>query len=186
VSKKAKNPEAAIKMLNLALENMYGENADPDKYNSTKDGHGVFEYALLYGEAPLKNLTAHKKVVAALNSGDTSSLNEEEKGYFDSVTASQGGDINFWATDRMYGPGGSLGVLNQYVDEDHIMNNAFFGAPTQTMVDKEGSLQKLQLESFTSIIMGESIDKFDDFVESWKKLGGEQMTKEVNEWYKAQ
>lgn len=86
----------------------------------------------------------------------------------------------------MYGPGGSLGVLSDYVANQKVMDNQFYGAPTQAMVDKDGTLQKMQLETFTSIIMGESIDKFDQFVDSWKKLGGDQMTKEVNAWYQSQ
>jgi putative aldouronate transport system substrate-binding protein len=33
--------------------------------------------------------------------------------------------------------------------------------------------------------MGEdSIDKYDKLVEDWKKLGGEQITEEVNQWVK--
>jgi len=27
------------------------------------------------------------------------------------------------------------------------------------------------------------IDDFDSFVTNWKKLGGDQITQEVNEWY---
>ena len=39
------------------------------------------------------------------------------------------------------------------------------------------------LESFTKIVLGGSLDDFDKFVTSWKTLGGDQITKEVNEWY---
>lgn len=41
----------------------------------------------------------------------------------------------------------------------------------------------MQNEVFVKIILGESIDTFDQFVEDWKKLGGDQITQEVNEWY---
>lgn len=41
----------------------------------------------------------------------------------------------------------------------------------------------MEEEVFTKIIMGDSIDLFDKFVEDWKKLGGDQITKEINEWY---
>jgi putative aldouronate transport system substrate-binding protein len=186
VKKDAKHPEAAIKLLNLMLEKGYGETAEPSVYNVDAEGHTIFEYALLYGEAPLKNLNAHERVVAAFAGGDTSKLNEEEKGYYDGVVAAKNGDNNFWGVSKMYGPGGSLGVLSGYEKDGRIMDNQFFGAPTPAMGDKESTLQKMQLETFTGIIMGEPIEKFDQFVSDWKKLGGDQMTGEVNEWFKAQ
>ncbi|MFS0778212.1 hypothetical protein ABC255_19705 [Neobacillus sp. 3P2-tot-E-2] len=40
----------------------------------------------------------------------------------------------------------------------------------------------MELEMVTKIILGESIGEFDKFVENWKKLGGDDITKEVNEW----
>ena len=47
-------------------------------------------------------------------------------------------------------------------------------------------LDKLQDQTFMKIITGDqSIDTFDTFVEQWKKLGGDQLTKEANEWYKS-
>ncbi|RXZ76642.1 extracellular solute-binding protein [Paenibacillaceae bacterium] len=186
VKKGAKHPEAAIKMLNLVLEKSYGESAEPGKYNVDEEGHSIFEYPLMYGEAPRKNLDAHLHVIEALQNGDTSTLNEEEKGYYDGVTAAASGDVNYWGLNKMYGPGGSLGILNDYATNGNTMDNQFYGAPTDTMVDKDSTLQKMQLEAFTSIIMGDPIDKFDEFVASWKKQGGEKMTNEVNEWYKAQ
>lgn len=39
-------------------------------------------------------------------------------------------------------------------------------------------------EVYFKIMMNQvSVDEFDKFVEEWKKLGGDEMTKEVNEWY---
>ncbi|MNY47132.1 hypothetical protein D3C86_1823750 [compost metagenome] len=67
--------------------------------------------------------------------------------------------------------------------DDNYLLDAFYGAATPAMVEKNASLQKLEEEVFTKIIMGQSIDTFDKFVEDWKKLGGDQITKEVNDWY---
>ncbi|GAB6928177.1 hypothetical protein JCM10914A_21600 [Paenibacillus sp. JCM 10914] len=61
----------------------------------------------------------------------------------------------------------------------------FNGANTTTMQSKGGILAKLEGETFTSMIYGKKpISEFDSFVEEWKKIGGDQVTKEVNEWYK--
>ena len=47
-------------------------------------------------------------------------------------------------------------------------------------------LIKLQQDTFTAIINGDKpLDAFDQFVEEWKKSGGDQLTKEANEWYQS-
>jgi putative aldouronate transport system substrate-binding protein len=53
------------------------------------------------------------------------------------------------------------------------------------MVKRQASLNDMINETFTKIIMGQSIDTFVKLMEDWKKLGGNDMTKEVNDWYKS-
>lgn len=77
---------------------------------------------------------------------------------------------------------------------DQWKNIETFGIPnpavaalTPTMESKIADLDKYSLETFVKIVRGdEPLDTFDTFVEEWKKRGGEQITKEVNEWYKEQ
>lgn len=62
----------------------------------------------------------------------------------------------------------------------------FLGAPTETMRSKNDNLKTMELETFAKIIYGnEPLDKFDSFVADWKSKGGDQIEKEVNEWYKS-
>jgi len=182
VKKGAKHPEAAVKLLNFDLEKLWGATAQPDVYNVDKNGLAVFDYALLYGEAPRKNLDAHLNVVKALESKDPSGLNAEEKGYYDNIVAYLGGDAKLWGNERMYGPEGSLAVIEGYAKNGNLTDDAYFGAPTQGMTDNNATLQKLQLETFTRIVMGGSLDDFDAFVAQWNDLGGKTITGEVNEW----
>lgn len=65
------------------------------------------------------------------------------------------------------------------------MQEKFVGALTPTMVERKTTLEKQQNEMFVKIILGDPIDKFDQFVKDWQKLGGDQITQEVNEWYAA-
>ncbi|MNG19963.1 hypothetical protein D3C84_1041790 [compost metagenome] len=90
-----------------------------------------------------------------------------------------------WGFDKVFGREGSYAVINQYVKNNLLMPSEFYGTPTQTMGDKLSTLQKSELEAFTKIIMGASIDSFDKFVSDWKSLGGDQITKEVNDWAKS-
>ncbi|MFJ2043346.1 hypothetical protein ACIOBL_07055 [Paenibacillus taichungensis] len=64
--------------------------------------------------------------------------------------------------------------------------NLFQGPATKIMRSRNTYLQKMELDTFNSIIYGEQpIEAFDDFVKKWLKSGGKQMTDEVNEWYRS-
>jgi len=183
VKKGAEHPEAAVKLLNFALEKLWGETAEPDVYNTDAEkGTALFNYALLYGEAPRKNLDAHLHVAEALKSKDPSKLNPEEKGYYDSCLKALAGDNTFYGVLNMYGENGSLSVLESYSNSGNLQNDMFFGAPTDSMTANNATLQKLQLEAFTRIVMGGDLGAFDQFTEQWKSLGGNDITGEVNEW----
>lgn len=52
------------------------------------------------------------------------------------------------------------------------------------MIDRQMILNDLQLEAYMNIILGRPIEEFDQFVKNWLKLGGEQITTEVNTWLK--
>ncbi|WP_245640093.1 extracellular solute-binding protein [Paenibacillus dakarensis] len=84
----------------------------------------------------------------------------------------------------------SLGDFQLYNNLEMIkkntIKNAFYGIPTPAMSKYDKKLEGLN-DTFTKIIMGlEPIDSFDRYVERWKLEGGEEITKEVNEWYQAQ
>lgn len=52
------------------------------------------------------------------------------------------------------------------------------------MKERQATLNKLTEETYIKIVMGETpISAFDEYVDTWLKLGGEEMTQEVNEWY---
>lgn len=61
---------------------------------------------------------------------------------------------------------------------------AFTGANTPAMQAKGGILAKLEGDTFIGMIYGKKpIEEFDNFVKEWKSLGGDDITKEANEWY---
>ncbi|MDO7907904.1 extracellular solute-binding protein [Paenibacillus sp. JX-17] len=66
------------------------------------------------------------------------------------------------------------------------IKNEFTGAPTDTMKMKKDALDKMEKDTFSKIVYGQlPLDEFDKFVEKWTSMGGEQITTEVNEWYKS-
>jgi putative aldouronate transport system substrate-binding protein len=68
-----------------------------------------------------------------------------------------------------------------------LMYSKFTGTPGPAMGKSNAKLQKLEDEYFTKIVMGNiPVDDFDKFVESWKKDGGAEVAKEINDWYASQ
>lgn len=82
---------------------------------------------------------------------------------------------------------GGWGLTRKIRDTRNIVYNEYYGPTTETVTENGSSLKKMRDETFLKIIMGSSpIDEFDDFVENWKKLGGDDITNEINEWYRNQ
>ncbi|MGU3473404.1 extracellular solute-binding protein [Paenibacillus sp. D51F] len=65
------------------------------------------------------------------------------------------------------------------------VKEAFTGPLTPTMRTKWELLQKLEQKTFENILYGSgSPSEHDSFVRLWYEYGGEQITHEVNEWYR--
>ncbi|MEC0225742.1 extracellular solute-binding protein [Paenibacillus alba] len=193
VKKGAKHPEAAIKLLNLFCEKEWGKTADIEKYSVAKDGIELFKYSLVQTWPALKDIPdTYLALKDALETKDPKKLNAEQKAGYDKILDFMNGDsgINLinWATMRQKAPtDSSYAVEYNYKKENLLMVNAFYGAPTPTMKEKSSTLDKMTLEEFTKIIMGVvSVDDFDNFVTQWKKLGGDDITNEVNVWAETQ
>lgn len=189
VLKDAKHPEALLKLINLFVETGWGETTTPENYAAhfTSDGIERFKYAPFQAWPARKNLDIHLHILEAEKSGDATKLNPEEQDNYKQIKDylnGTGTELG-WAYDRVFGTTGSFATINHYVNENLLYQNEFFGAPTQTAVEKDATLQKMELEVFTKIILGDPIDNFDKFVADWKKLGGDAITEEVNAWYAA-
>jgi putative aldouronate transport system substrate-binding protein len=73
-------------------------------------------------------------------------------------------------------------VIAAQTDAD--VREYFQGPSTTTMSSRNELLKKMQMDTFTEIIYGKkTVDAFDAFVEKWKSSGGDDITKEVNNWY---
>lgn len=73
---------------------------------------------------------------------------------------------------------------NQQRIERNLIRSKFTGTPTPAMGKYNVRLLKEQDEAFTKIVLGAApLSEFDAFVERWYSEGGEEITREVNEWY---
>jgi putative aldouronate transport system substrate-binding protein len=181
--KNCKNPEALIKLANLFVKRVFnGTNEDNLKFNKDESQREVYKFAPVIIADPVSDYTRHVNISAAIKAQDPSKLDTNEKALYDAAIK--------WVTDKdpdaygtyyQMGPEGSYSVLKEFVDQNRIMLTEVRGADTPALAEKKAILQKLEMDTFTNIILGNPIDKFDDFAEQWKKLGGEEVTKEVNE-----
>lgn len=179
------NPEALIKIANLTLEKGYGKAAETEfnKYMMSEDGKQLFDLAFMTMAPTTKNIDIMHKVSAAVAKKDGAGLLGEEKSTFDSAMRwMEHRDPANWVHYSVFGSGdvSAMALTEAYTKQSQFKVNEFFGSPTPTMVDKQATLSKLEAEVFTKIIMGGSLDEFDKFVGQWHKLGGDEMTSEVN------
>jgi putative aldouronate transport system substrate-binding protein len=188
VRKDYKHPEVLVQLLNLWFDKVYGERNEFEKY-SNPPGDQNWEVWRL---APVAELMSHKnynytlQIIDALKSGDTSKMNAEAKGNYDRVVGyMKRGEQNNWSWATVFGPGGGYAAMKPYFDGNCFMVDKFVTAPTKTMEAKWATLTTMQNESYIKIIMGQGDpDKeFAAFVSNFKKLGGDQIIKEVNDWY---
>jgi len=189
VKKGSANPEALVKMINLFVEIGWGETSTLELYNAYFTGDGFEKFKLMPFQAwPARNnVDLYQHVAAAVDSNDPSQLNPQEKDIFDKVMAYANGsstDPEHWAYAQVFGKESAYTVIDQYVTSNSLKMPEFYGSPTPTMVEKESNLKNREFETFTKIIMGDPIESFDKFVAEWKKLGGDAITEEVNDWAK--
>ncbi|WP_054023145.1 extracellular solute-binding protein [Bacillus sp. FJAT-28004] len=190
VLKDTQNPEALLKVINLFVETGWGETTTADNYaeHFTKGGIERHKYPPFQAWPARKNLDIHLNISKAIETGDKSKLNPEETdnlGQIETYLQGKEGSELGWGYERVFGTDGSFKTINKYVTDNSILMSEFYEAPTETMIQKDATLQKMELEVFSKIIMGDPIDNFDKFVTDWKKLGGDAITEEVNAWYAA-
>lgn len=194
VNKKSKNPEAAIKMINFYIE--MGNKQYLEK-NKAENGY-VYNWfnPRIYNPAQIE--TIYTEVNKALDAKQTEITLDDENfknvadvfkastDYLAGNTKDATKGVNWGQYYSRAAKDGGWGTTRKIKESGAFVNNEFYGLPTKTQVEKGAQLDKLMQESFTKIIMGASIDEFDKFVASWKSLGGDDITEEVNAWYSEQ
>ncbi|MFC5404261.1 extracellular solute-binding protein [Cohnella soli] len=183
VRKGMKHPEAAIKLLNAASYQW-----DRTKYPLTDINQNgdiaKWPYALLQAYNPIQNVETYEHVKLAVEKQDESQLdlvsNPGQATFYKAINDFNKGDVSGWGFTRFFD---AITLLYDYHVNDGFQLTEFTSGPTPTMVEKQATLLKMELETFTKIVMGESsVDSFDEFVTNWKKLGGDTITEEVAKW----
>ncbi|MFD0711853.1 extracellular solute-binding protein [Paenibacillus sp. GCM10027626] len=181
VRKNAKHPEAALKMMNFFYDINHVK--PPQEKDPKYEGIETFKYVILAGAPITENLDVYRKGKGMIEAKDIEGLKNAKEGQLTVIAKYLEGDEQSWGYYKVFGPDGSYKVIEEMMEKNLFLRSEYYGPPTPTMGEKNSTLDTLVKETFTKIIMGAaSIDEFDKFVSDWKKLGGDEITKEVNEW----
>ncbi|NLG29278.1 MAG: extracellular solute-binding protein [Chloroflexi bacterium] len=89
-----------------------------------------------------------------------------------------------YLTQNKYVKDGIDAYLYTVDSQEGVMDSKFIGVAGPAKIKYWGDLGALLEESFWAIVLGNKpVDSFDDFVATWKKQGGDEVTAEVNEWW---
>lgn len=197
VSSKCEHPELLIKLMNISVDILC--NTESDEVFATYKADSEWKLSLTRTLAPLKNLDNFYKESKALETGDISELDAEQrsdynnmKAYVDEM-AKENPDTSSDAVQGGIGlysvfgdPNGGYSAIAKIKEDGKLNVSAYNTIPTDTMLAKYPTLNKLAMETIVKIITGDaSVDSYDDFLSNWKKLGGDEVTKEAQQWYDA-
>ena len=182
VNKNFEHPEAIVKMMNLAIRVC---TESPDVYVDAMDINvpAVWTLSPVYAPDPENDFRKLAEIQAVQRGEKTpEDLAQSVRTIWDELETSP-------KNKSMFGDGenASVYLMQQVVDNGWVFGNAFFGSPTPTMIERLSTLEELTMTAFFKIITDNAdVDEtFEKFVADWKALGGDQMTQEVNDWYKA-
>jgi len=189
ISKKCKNPEAVIKLLNLnTRKSVYPETlADFSTYNSEFIG-GAYYYHRPFMVDELGNPAEHYDLGKGMvdwfaGKRKPGPADVQWQNFINEVQKYEAGDkVDWWGENANWGRNGSISVTyTQITDNKWMIYDAFNYLVTPTYKTKWSTLKDKETEVFSKIVVGDlPISAFDQFVADWKSLGGDQITAEFN------
>ena len=183
------HPEALIRMVNFWTDNIVRSQDDNIRTTFLGDINTpdvvLYKYTPVVLWEPNAIIEGSHKLSEALSKHDPSGLDLDTQWRYRIIQAYfEQGVKEAWVEVATNGPNGAVSILEDVL-VDRGMLNRFYGTPTPTMALKFPTLQTMESEMITKVIMGDSIELFDQFVENWYKLGGTGITEEVNQWAEA-
>lgn len=155
----------------------------PVYFDFEKNGVPKDKWPLPDGKTPIE-AKAYASLIGGTNLNRPYSYDEGIMKFANDPKATPSNPIEDSIKDRV--PVHQLAGKVRVEQNKYDIKDEFKGAPTQTMRTKKELLEKMEKETFNQIIYGKlPLEAFDKFVSDWKANGGDQITKEVNEWYQS-
>ena len=177
VKKGTKNPEAVIKMLNIYVDKLFGSEPEFNKYFGEKGVDGIWYMSPVHTLDPMIDLKAHQAIKKAITDKTTNELTGAAKGFYKNM------QDGMWSFSMMFGPTDTPFAFIDNTYPKNVIWDAYFGAPTLTMVQRWSSMDELITTKLTSIVQGktEVNSGFDKLVSDWLNMGGKQVIEEIND-----
>lgn len=187
VRKGYEHPEAAVKIINLGFKL---DVEDPATYNFHEASQiQVQQYRLVACWEPWRNMQSCYRVWDAIASNDESKLETvNDKDMYEIVTGFLDGTVDRSRIGYalVNAPEASTySICDEMNKEGRIILSQYTTITPAHISEKLVTLDKKVMDTMLSVICGEDISAFDEAVEYWKANGGEEITKEINQWYKA-
>lgn len=192
VRKGYEHPEALIKTMNLWCElnvegGQYVEWLAEKTTGEYKSVSLLNEYMLPYAMEGVSAFTdsghAIRQVLAAENPEEEIKKYPYAKFLYEEIKDPNAQDYLTgagWWHRLVYTSGAA--VMDSYLERG-LQFNEFQGMLTEESAFNKVTLDKMMVETYTNIIMGEPADTFDTFVEEWYEEGGQEILDEANAWY---
>ncbi len=199
VSYKFEHPEALFKMMNWSLE--YTQKISNPVWRAAATPEELLEAnSSVYLWMPYRihapnglidnfDFVAKKAAENSTELAEGEALNNNEfwsswNNYLETAKGNKDAAVWGWYTSRLSPTGGVARMKSLYETADVVYDEAM-GIITPSISTKSGEMIKLRSNTFLSMVMGEiPLDDFDKYVEQWRNLGGNDIEKELNEWYK--
>ncbi len=189
IRKGFKYPEAIVKANNisqdaeLSLYPWYNELRAPGaKYGAL----ATQLWPVQTGSKYFDEISRRWKIVKdAFDTGkDPATLDPQSQGIYNNMKPDRDNPekhlLDSWTYDVAWSRGADVLLQHPYK-----MNIPVFAGTTDTMVKKMTPMKDLETDVFTRIIMDKlPLAEFDNFVTQWKSMGGDEITREVNDLVK--
>jgi len=204
ISKKCENPEAIMKMINLKAAIFdpvekpdFLKDLETNEYDTTKGGNMSFWNATVSFDNIGKNYAIADMVNEEIKKGgDGSNLPLDARSTFamfnswlNEGTKAQNYEVN-WAMYKLFNAeNGSDLITHRMIEADpgkYLHYDAFAGLDTPAMAKYGSDIATKSYEYFIKAVMEGNIDQeFEAWVNYFHNNGGDEMTKEANEWYQS-
>ncbi|HHY82989.1 MAG TPA: extracellular solute-binding protein [Clostridiales bacterium] len=204
ISKKCEHPEAIMKLINLKSAIFEVEKPDflkdleTNVYDTTPGGNMSFWNAVVSFDNIGKNYTIADYVNAEIKKGgdgstlplDARSTFQMFKSWLTEGTKAENYEVN-WAMYKLFNEENGSDLLTfrmaEAEPEKYRHYDAFGGLDTPAMAKYGSDISTKVTEYFIRAIMEGNVDaEFEAWVNYFHNNGGDEMTKEANEWYASQ
>lgn len=183
-------PEAMVKMFNVYLDTALNPDSVEQYYELIADkdtGRNIWTMSPVKTDIPGANARKANRVVEALQAGSKEGLLPHQEVLYDQVKSFEENPTwSLYGDNMLWCEGGTEPTIQEYFDNDWFMPINFNGAKTESMELYGDEIYAGEVGGFILMILGENpIDTFDTMYDQWQDIGGADIEREINEWYKS-